>query len=218
MMFIKEESEDTCDPEPCRIDNEHQEGLVDVKEESHILNEVEEKHQHQKAHDVLTGEKSLTCSQTENNFSQSSTQTTVKKPFTCSLCGKHCAHRGHLNDHMLTHTGEKPFTCPQCGRRFSRRRNLNDHILIHNEEKPFVCPRCGKRVFLGEDMMAKRWSFCPEIHVMSLSMMESRTSVTFMCHKDRHTPEMCMARKTLYHITSYTEWGYRTGHRTVRGL
>ncbi len=81
---------------------------MEVKEESLILNEMVEKRQHHKAHDVLAGEISGICSQTgQNNFSQSSTQTTSKKPFSCSLCGKQCSHRGHLNwSHVNSHRRE----------------------------------------------------------------------------------------------------------------
>ncbi|XP_016100917.1 uncharacterized protein [Sinocyclocheilus grahami] len=59
MVFVKEESEeDKSEPETCRIKHEEQEGLMKVKEERQDLNEVEEKHQHQKTYDVTTGEKS----------------------------------------------------------------------------------------------------------------------------------------------------------------
>ncbi len=48
-----------------------------MKEERQDLNEVEEKYQHQKDHDV-NGEKSVSCS---------IKKTDVKKPFSCSQCG-----------------------------------------------------------------------------------------------------------------------------------
>ncbi len=53
-----------------------------VKEEQD-LNEVEEKHQDQKAHDVTTRETSGSCSKTENSIQI----TEVKRPFSCSECG-----------------------------------------------------------------------------------------------------------------------------------
>ncbi|XP_048015826.1 uncharacterized protein LOC125248174 isoform X2 [Megalobrama amblycephala] len=60
MVFVKEESEeDMNEPESWRIKHEEQGGLVKVKEEREDLMEVEEKHQHQKDHDV-PGEESDT--------------------------------------------------------------------------------------------------------------------------------------------------------------
>ncbi|RXN20342.1 sterile alpha motif domain-containing 3-like isoform X2 [Labeo rohita] len=57
MVFVKEESEeDTSEPEPWKIKQEEQGGLMKVKEERQDLNEVEEKYQSQKDHDV-NGEK-----------------------------------------------------------------------------------------------------------------------------------------------------------------
>ncbi|RXN17242.1 gastrula zinc finger -like protein [Labeo rohita] len=72
MVFVKEESEmDTSEPEslrikqeepePWRIKLEEQGGLIKVKEEQD-LNEMEEKNPDQKAHDVITGEKSFAYS------------------------------------------------------------------------------------------------------------------------------------------------------------
>ncbi|ROK79787.1 hypothetical protein DPX16_1521 [Anabarilius grahami] len=60
MVFVKEESEeDMSEPEPWRIKHEEQGGLVKVKEEREDLMEVEEKHQHQKDHDVPGEESTL---------------------------------------------------------------------------------------------------------------------------------------------------------------
>ncbi|XP_074543342.1 uncharacterized protein LOC141803280 [Halichoeres trimaculatus] len=67
-----------------------------------------------------------------------------KKPLSCSLCGKTFKRNGHLNEHMMTHTGEKPFSCSTCGKRFSRKYPLTQHMIIHTGEKPFVCSKCGK--------------------------------------------------------------------------
>ncbi len=78
--------------------------------EDQDLNEVEEKHQDQKAYDA-TGEKSASCSKTEKSCSQISIQVTeVKRPFTCSQCGKSFKQKRSLDEHMMiVHTGKKPF-------------------------------------------------------------------------------------------------------------
>ncbi len=73
-------------------------GLMKVKEEQD-LNEVEEKHQDQKAHDVSTGETSGSCSKIENSIQI----TEVKRPFSCSECGKTFTQENYLRSHMRFH-------------------------------------------------------------------------------------------------------------------
>ncbi len=82
-----------------------------VKEERQDLNEVEEKHQDQKDH--VTGEKSVSCS---------IQITDVKKPFSCSQCGKSFTMKRQLKDHLVTHSSEKPFSCSQCGNTYKHKK------------------------------------------------------------------------------------------------
>ncbi|XP_060929479.1 zinc finger protein 572-like [Limanda limanda] len=70
---------------------------------------------------------------------------TEKKQFSCSECGKRYNHRGHLNTHMRSHTGDEPFSCAECGKRFSHSCHLNKHMRSHTGEKLFSCSECGKR-------------------------------------------------------------------------
>ncbi|XP_035848897.1 zinc finger protein Xfin-like [Sander lucioperca] len=66
------------------------------------------------------------------------------KPFRCSVCAKTFKHRGNLNIHMRTHTGEKPFRCSFCGKTFTQKAGLDYHLRTHTGEKPFSCSVCGK--------------------------------------------------------------------------
>ncbi len=137
-------------------------GLKKVKEERQDLNEVEEKYQDQKDHDV-NGEKSVSCSiqvtEVKRPFSCSQCGNTFKwkvslmnhvrshsgeKPFSCCQCGNTFRCKENLTNHMLIHAGIKPFTCSQCGKSFTKKRQLKDHLVTHTSEKPFSCSQCGK--------------------------------------------------------------------------
>uniref|UniRef100_A0A8C9ZIE4 C2H2-type domain-containing protein n=2 Tax=Sander lucioperca TaxID=283035 RepID=A0A8C9ZIE4_SANLU len=87
----------------------------------------------------------------EDNAGDSSEPETEKdwkdpesNPFRCSVCSKTFKHRGNLNKHVRTHTGEKPFSCTLCSKRFSQKAGLDYHLKTHTGEKPFSCSVCGK--------------------------------------------------------------------------
>ncbi|XP_051553747.1 uncharacterized protein LOC127440832 isoform X2 [Myxocyprinus asiaticus] len=100
MDFIKEEREDMGYPEPHRVKDEETEeqiGLMEGKEESQELNEVEETRHFQMPYDYVTAEQSFSCSQTEMNFSQQTNQRTkVTNSFTCPQCAKSFKRKDHL--------------------------------------------------------------------------------------------------------------------------
>ena len=62
----------------------------------------------------------------------------------CTYCGKTFKQKRHLNDHLLTHTGEKPHQCTVCGKCFARKNHLKEHSRIHTGERPYQCAECGK--------------------------------------------------------------------------
>ncbi|XP_034720725.1 zinc finger protein 345-like [Etheostoma cragini] len=90
-------------------------------------------------------------SDNEDNAGDSSEPVTEKdwkdpasNPFRCSVCSKTFKHRGNLNKHTRTHTGEKPFSCSLCGKLFSQKAGLDYHLKTHTGEKPFSCSVCSK--------------------------------------------------------------------------
>lgn len=67
------------------------------------------------------------------------------KPMKCTDCGKLFTHKGDMNKHLRTHSGEQPYACKECGKKFAHTSNLARHLLIHSGQKPFVCGVCSKR-------------------------------------------------------------------------
>ncbi|GFG37419.1 hypothetical protein Cfor_12000, partial [Coptotermes formosanus] len=86
-----------------------------------------------------------------------------EKPFTCP-CGRSYMHKGHLKEHMLTHTDRKPHVCTQCGKSFAHKGDLTihtrihtgchlkDHMKTHSGEKPHSCSFCGKSFLQNSDL------------------------------------------------------------------
>lgn len=79
-----------------------------------------------------------------DNLSTTQFQSSVRKQYSCSVCGRTFAHASNYKKHSRTHTGEKPYCCPVCGKSFSQSGYLTVHLRYHTGEKPFSCSYCGK--------------------------------------------------------------------------
>uniref|UniRef100_A0A672MGK1 C2H2-type domain-containing protein n=1 Tax=Sinocyclocheilus grahami TaxID=75366 RepID=A0A672MGK1_SINGR len=126
---------------------------MNVKEEQD-LSEVEEKYQCQKAHDVIAGETSVSCSKTEKRCSQRNIQRKkVKRPFSCSQCGNAFTRKKYLNNHMSIHNRIKTFTCSECGNTFKQKRRLDEHMtIVPNGKRAFTCSGCGNTFTCKESL------------------------------------------------------------------
>lgn len=67
-----------------------------------------------------------------------------QKTMACQHCGKTFTHRGDMNKHVRSHTGEQPYSCTICNRKFTHTSNLARHVRVHSGLKPFHCDRCNK--------------------------------------------------------------------------
>ncbi|XP_061880605.1 zinc finger protein 501-like [Entelurus aequoreus] len=84
---------------------------------------------------------------TDNKHSECSTKKIGKTCLSCSICAESFILKGHLNQHMKTHTGEKPFNCSVCGKSFSKNVHLTRHMTTHTGEKTLKCSVCGKSFY-----------------------------------------------------------------------
>lgn len=64
------------------------------------------------------------------------------KAFHCPICKKD--FKGHLPQHLRTHTKTKPHKCASCGTAFAQRSQLIVHQRKHSGERPYRCKVCWK--------------------------------------------------------------------------
>ncbi|XP_075525123.1 uncharacterized protein LOC142557285 isoform X2 [Dermacentor variabilis] len=60
----------------------------------------------------------------------------------CQQCNYTTRQRGHMNRHMVVHTGKRPFGCHLCPMAFSRQASLADHVQTHSRSNKFQCRYC----------------------------------------------------------------------------
>ena len=51
----------------------------------------------------------------------------IDRPYKCDICSYTCIERGHLTQHVRTHSGEKPYMCEICLAACSRKEHLKKH-------------------------------------------------------------------------------------------
>ena len=98
-------------------------------------------------HVLTCGNKELECHECGKRFKNKlGLLTHVRKTHVnhdCPYCGKKCAHKSRLKDHLRVHTKERAHQCEKCNKYFARRHNVERHKLICTEGKPVHCGECG---------------------------------------------------------------------------
>ncbi|XP_047107983.1 zinc finger protein ZFP2-like isoform X2 [Schistocerca piceifrons] len=107
---------------------------------------------HQTTHEVSEQEKDDNTSDhnrilaLDNQLAISSqvhlTETIIKLPLECDICGWACSKPSDLTAHKKTHAGQRPFKCRLCEWTFARSCGLMKHMRTHTGEQPFLCPVC----------------------------------------------------------------------------
>lgn len=95
-------------------------------------------------------------SEPSTSTSTTSSSSRKTKQLQCTYCAKMFSHRGDMNKHLRTHTGEQPFSCHICQRRFKHTSNLKRHLTVHSGDKPFTCDLCGKKFNRKDKMESHR--------------------------------------------------------------
>ena len=82
------------------------------------------------------------------------TSAIIDRPFTCNVCQKSFAQKGHLNRHIKCHTGESDLVCNVCAKQCKNKADLVQHQARH-----LTCQACAA-VFDSRDSLAEHIVKC----------------------------------------------------------
>lgn len=66
-----------------------------------------------------------------NNYFKFTSTGRPRVQHTCPLCPYFTFRRSHLQEHLLTHSGERPFACSVCEKTFRTKSQMRRHETIH---------------------------------------------------------------------------------------
>ena len=67
----------------------------------------------------------------------------TRESFKCPLCDYKSPRKGHVERHILIHSGEKPYSCAECSYRSHTKDAMTLHSRVHSGHKKFECSRCS---------------------------------------------------------------------------
>ncbi|GAB0100641.1 hypothetical protein DMENIID0001_167090 [Sergentomyia squamirostris] len=73
---------------------------------------------------------------------RTSKKTPTESRYDCKECEKSYRYSGHLENHMIIHTGLRPYLCEHCGKSFVFKSTYKSHLRIH--KKFYECTDCNE--------------------------------------------------------------------------
>ncbi|XP_069606497.1 zinc finger protein 501-like [Ranitomeya imitator] len=113
---------------------------------------------------LLSSDSSQTISRRKSNRKDIEKQKAhkMKKPYSCSDCGRCYTRKYNLVDHQKTHRGQKPYPCSECERCYNKKSSLIRHERFHTGNMPYLCSECGKCFTQKSDLDAHQRSHTGE--------------------------------------------------------
>jgi len=81
----------------------------------------------------------------------------TRESFKCPFCDYKSPRKGHVERHILIHSGEKPYSCSECSYKSHTKDAMTLHARVHSGYKKFECGKCSyatnRKVYLERHLL-----------------------------------------------------------------